>query len=99
MHNLLDVHFDLRNIPQPDATLLCFERYALSQAANRHDNFRIQSFFDIYSNKINLHFLTGTFDDGLQRLPYIKKKLKDYALFINRHRVLDFNYKIATALL
>lgn len=96
MHNLLNVHFDLRNIPRSDATLLRFERFAMLQVTNQHDNFRIQTLVYIYSAKINRQFMTGTVDEGLQMVPYIDKKLKEYALFIARHRMLVFNYKIAT---
>ena len=40
--------------------------------------------------------MTGTFAEGLKAVPYIEDKLKEYSLFIDNHRVLVFNYKIAT---
>lgn len=74
MHNLLNVHFDLRNIPRYSATLLRFERFAMLQVTNQHDNFRIQTLVYIYSAKINPHFMTGTVDEGLQMALRIKKE-------------------------
>ena len=96
IHNLLNAHFDLRNVKRFEETLSLFERFAMSEAANQHDNFRIQTFVYVYSSKINRHFMTGTFSEGLKLVPYIEEKLTEYALFVDRHRVLVFNYKIAT---
>ena len=96
MHNLLNAHFDLRNVQQFDKTFVLFERFGLSQAANQHENFRIQTFVYINSARINRHCMTGTFDEGLKSVPYIEEKLREYSLFIDNHRVLVFNYKIAT---
>jgi tetratricopeptide (TPR) repeat protein len=38
----------------------------------------------------------GTFDEGLVLVPEIIKKLNEYALYLDRHRVMVVNYKIAT---
>jgi hypothetical protein len=38
----------------------------------------------------------GTFKEGLSLVPYIEEKLNEYALYFDNHRVLVFNYKIAT---
>jgi hypothetical protein len=39
--------------------------------------------------------MLGTFKEGLALVPQIEDKLQEYALFIDRHRVLVLNYKIA----
>ncbi len=96
MHNLLNAHFDLRNFKTFDAVLQEFEHFAASNSAMQHDNFRIQTFVYIYSSKINQHFMLGTFNEGLSLVPYIEEKLREYSLFIDSHRVLVLNYKIAT---
>lgn len=95
MHNLLNAHFDLRNFRQYDRVLQQFEKFAESAEAKQHDNFRIQTFVYLYSAKINLHFMCGTFYEGLSLVPYIEEKLNEYSLFIDRHRVGVINYKIA----
>ena len=95
MHNLLNAHFDLRNFRQFDKVLRQFEKFEESPAAQQHDNFRIQTFVYLYSAKINLHFICGTFHEGLLLVPYIEEKLNEYALFIDRHRISVINYKIA----
>jgi tetratricopeptide (TPR) repeat protein len=40
--------------------------------------------------------MQGTFQEGLKLVPYIEAQLADNALYIDQHRVLVFNYKIAT---
>jgi hypothetical protein len=96
MHNLLNAHFDLRNFKQFKVTLGDFEAFAETPAANKHDNFRTHTFIYINSAKINQHLMQGTFKEGLALVPYIEEKLEEYALFVDRHRILVFNYKIAT---
>ncbi|MEP6845576.1 MAG: hypothetical protein ABI861_06220, partial [Panacibacter sp.] len=96
MHNLLNAHFDLRNFEQFEITLHSFEQFAKTTAANLHDNFRIHTFVYIYSAKINWHLMTGTFKEGLAVIPHIEEKLREYGLYIDPHRVLVFNYKIAS---
>ncbi|MEP7320181.1 MAG: hypothetical protein ABI921_15600, partial [Panacibacter sp.] len=96
MHNLLNAHFDLRNYSEFETTLRKFEAFAKTPAANLHDNFRVHTFVYINSARINQYLMLGTFKEGLSLVRYIEEKQDEYALFIDRHRVLVFNYKIAT---
>lgn len=95
LHNLLNAHFDLRNYRQFDKTLKQFEKFSQTPRVQDHDNFRIQAFIYISTARINQHFMTGTFKQGLSVVPGIEEKLKTYSLFIDSHRVLVLNYKIA----
>ncbi|MGN6619097.1 MAG: hypothetical protein ACTHJ5_18120 [Ilyomonas sp.] len=96
MHTVLNAHFDLRNYRKFEEVLHQFEAFAATPVANHHDNFRIHTFVYIYSAKINWHLMTGTFKEALAFVPYMKEKLKEYAQYIDNHRLLVFNYKIAT---
>jgi len=96
MHNLLNAHFDLRNFRQFDVALQKFEDFSASPVAAHHDNFRVQTFVYVYSAKLNRHFMLGTFGDGLVLVSHIEEKLKEYALYLDPHRILVLNYKIAT---
>ena len=96
MHNLLNAHFDLRNFQKFDTVLKKFEAFGKSDIANHHDNFRVHTFVYINSAKINKHLMTGTFNEGLLLIPFIEKKLDEYDMYIDRHRILVFNYKIAS---
>jgi hypothetical protein len=96
MHNLLNAHFVLRNFSRFEITLRNFEKFAQTTAASHHDNFRTHTFIYINSARINQHLMRGTFKEGLSLIPGIEEKLEEYALFVDRHRILVFNYKIAT---
>jgi tetratricopeptide (TPR) repeat protein len=58
-------------------------------------NNRIQTFVYLYISKLNKHFLDGTFTEGLELVPYIEEKLQEYWIYLDRHRILVFYYKIA----
>ncbi len=96
MHNILNAHFDLRNFKGFAVALHRFEEFAATSVANQHENFKVQTFIYLYTAKINQHFMHGTFKEGLSIVPYIEDKLNEYALYFDNHRVLVFNYKIAT---
>jgi tetratricopeptide (TPR) repeat protein len=96
MHNLLNAHFDLRNFEGFEKALQKFNAFAESPTANQHENFKVQTFMYLYTARINQCFMLGTFKEGLELVPYIEEKLAEYALFLDRHRVLVFNYKIAS---
>jgi hypothetical protein len=96
MHNLLNAHFDLRNFKKFEITLRQFEEFEKTTAAQAHDNFRTHTSIYINSARLNQHLMSGTFKDGLKIIPDIEKKLDEYALFVDSHRILVFNYKIAS---
>lgn len=96
MHNLMNAHFDLRNHQQLDIVLEEFEKFAPSHIVQHHDNFKVQVFVSIQQAKINRHFMRGTFSEGLQLVPQLEQQLEKYSLFLDKHRILVFNYKIGS---
>jgi len=96
MHNLLNAHFDLRNFQKLESTLGEFEKLSESHIVSHHDNFKVQAFVYAYSAKLNQHLMKGTFAEGLSLVPTLEQKMEEYALRLDKHRVLVFNYKIAT---
>lgn len=96
IHNLLNALFDLRRDEKLRDALKMFEAFAKTERVQENENFRIQSFLYIVQAKINHHFLTGTFKEGLSLVPEIETRLKQYSLFIDPHRVMVLNYKIAS---
>jgi len=96
LHNLLNAHFDLRNYQKFEIVLRKFEDFSRTDRVIENDNFRIQSFVYITTAKINQVFILGTFREGLLLVPEIEHKLTEYDLFIDRHRILVLNYKIAS---
>lgn len=95
LHNLLSAHFSLNNYDRFEDALQKFEAFEASYHANMNVNARIQTFVYLYTEKINKHFLEGTFTKGLELVPEIEQKLEEYKLHLDSHRVLVFYYKIA----
>ena len=96
MHCLLNAHFMLRNHREFDITLRQFELFSKTSVANLHDNFRTHTSIYMNSAKINRFLLTGEFRKGLLMVPEVEANLEQYALFVDSHRILIFNYKIAS---
>ena len=96
MHTLLNAHFDLRNYSQFEITLRKFEEFAKTDVANQHDNFRTHTSIYINSAKINQYLMQGEFTKGLAIIPEVEAKLAEYSIFVDSHRILVFNYKIAS---
>ena len=96
MHTLLNAHFDLRNFKKFKITLEEFEEISNTYAANRHDNFRTHTSIYINGAKLNQFLMQGNFTKSLAIIPEIEKKLSEYSLFVDSHRILVFNYKFAS---
>lgn len=95
MHNLMGAHFDLRNHHKLAETIQQFEKFSHLKFVEQNENNRILLFIYLTTAKINKHFLEGSFTEGLKLVPYIENSLKEYEIFLDRHRVLIFYYKIA----
>ena len=95
LHNLLNAHFDLRNYKKLEFTLKKFQAFSETPRVVQHENFRVHAFVYINSAKLNQHSLLGTFKEGLKTVPYIEEKLREYGQYLDEHRILVINYKIA----
>lgn len=40
--------------------------------------------------------MLGTFKEGVRLVPHLEEKMKEFELFIDEHRIMVFNYKIAS---
>ena len=96
LHSLQNAHFALRNYRGFDQTLKSFEAFAESPIAAKHDNFRVHTSIYINSARINGHLMKGTFSEGVKLVPEIENNLIDYSLYVDQHRIMLFNYKIAS---
>ncbi len=94
-HNLLLALFMLGKYEQFCNTLVEFEENVKKLESSSNFRINIQSFIYIYIAKINRHFLEGSFTEGLELIPEIEEKIKEYGKFIDEHRIMIFYYKIA----
>ncbi len=95
MHNLMGAHFNLSNHQKLKETLDRFNRFCESTLVQKHPNNRVQCFVYSTISFFNRHFLEGSFTEGLEAVPAIEKKLQEYEIYLDRHRILIFYYKIA----
>ncbi|HEY0432430.1 MAG TPA: hypothetical protein VGC95_01080, partial [Chitinophagaceae bacterium] len=95
MHNLMGAHFDLRNAKKLQESIAVFEKFAHRKVVRENEINRILLFVYLMTARINAYFLEGKFSEGLTEVPKIEEKLKEFELFIDRHRILVFYYKIA----
>ncbi len=95
MHNLMGSHFDLNNHHKLKETLAEFEKFSQSEIVQNNINNKIQCFIYGTISTFNKHFLEGSFTEGLQMIPEIESKIKVYEIYMDRHRILVFDYKIA----
>ncbi len=96
MHTLLNALFNLRSYELFQLVLKKFEHFGTTPSSSTHDNFRVHTFIYINAAKLNWHLMTGTFSRGLALVPGIEAGLKEYASYVDMHRILVFNYKIST---
>ena len=96
MHNLMSAHFDLGNYLKFQETICSFEKFSQTPIVQQNHNNLIQVFVYIQIAKLNQHFMEGSFTEGLKDVPLIEEKLKEYELYLDRHRILVFYYKIAS---
>ncbi|MFT3679166.1 MAG: hypothetical protein QM791_02765 [Ferruginibacter sp.] len=95
MHNLMGAYFDLAKHEKLSETLEKFEQFCESAVAKQNINNRILCFVYRTISIFNKHFLEGSFSEGTKRVPEIEANLKEYELYVDRHRILVFYYKIA----
>ncbi len=96
MHNLLSAHFDLRNYRRFNETIQQLEVFITQPIVQHNQNNLIQTFLYLYTAKLNRHFMEGTFTAGLPLVPEIEDKLKEYEIYLDRHRILVFYYQFAS---
>lgn len=96
IHNLLNALFDLKYYSKNNEVLKAFENFLKTPLAKSSKNVEVQGFVYYHSAKLNRYTSTGSFKKGIALVPSLEKKLEEYALYLDPHRVLVFNYKIAT---
>jgi hypothetical protein len=96
LHSLLLSHMMLQKTAEYRAVLTEFEAFAQSEVAFENDNVAIQTFIYLNIDRINFHFMCGTFTEGLALVPEIERILQAHETQIDRHRELIFYYKIAS---
>lgn len=94
-HYLLESLFFLRKKTTFEAYLNKLQNVLDSEVFSLNDNTRTLAFLYVYGNKINLHFMLGTFKEAREMVPEIQEQLSLYENRIDVHHLMVLNYKIA----
>lgn len=94
-HYLLESLFYVRYSSQFKETLEKLELIVKSKEFPKNDNISSLAFLYINSNKLNQHFLEGTFEKGLYLVNIIEYGINKHKDRIDEHHIMVFYYKIA----
>lgn len=95
LNHLLVSSFSLRDYAVFQDTLSRLETFRSGQYARLNYNSKILSFLAVHQGRYNLHFLEGSFQEGLKLIPRTLRRLKIYEGRLDPHKVLILYYKIA----
>ena len=94
-HYLLESLFYVKYSSQFKTTLERLESVVVSKEFPKNDNISSLAFLYINSNKLNLHFLEGTFKRGLYLVKIIEYGINKHEDRIDEHHIMLLYYKIA----
>ena len=95
-HYLLETLFYINYHEKFKSTLKNLESITKEKWFPIDDNIEGLIFMYVYNNKFNLHFMEGTFHEGLPLVSEVLENLKKYKNKIDEHHVMVFYYKIAS---
>ncbi|MFC5044920.1 hypothetical protein ACFSTE_21330 [Aquimarina hainanensis] len=94
-HYLLESLYLIKDKTQLNLTLGRFEETINADKFPKNDNIAVLSFLFIYNNKLNVHFLEGTFHEGEYLVNEILNGIKEYKKRLDDHHIMVLYYKIA----
>ncbi|AYN67928.1 hypothetical protein D1013_11340 [Euzebyella marina] len=94
-HYLLESLFYVKYSSQFKQTLERLEEVVESKDFPKNDNISSLAFLYINANKLNLHFLEGTFQQGLYLVKIVEYGINKHKDRIDAHHIMVLYYKIA----
>lgn len=94
-HYLLESLFFVKYSSQFKETLQRMEKIVGGNDFPKNDNITSLAFLYVNSNKLNLHFLEGTFNKGLYLVNIVEYGIKKHRDRIDEHHIMLLYYKIA----
>jgi hypothetical protein len=93
---LLEALFFIRHHSKFKRALQELEAITQEEWFPKDDNVQSLTFLYVYTNKFNLHFMEGTFHEGLPLVDEVLEGIKNHRSRIDEHHVMVFYYKIAS---
>jgi len=94
-HYLLESLFLMRHHSKFESALFALEKTVGEKGFPQNENNDALSFLYVYINKLNLHFLDGSFEEGLYLVAEIDQKIEVFKNRLDDHHIMLFYYKIA----
>ncbi|WP_323788416.1 hypothetical protein [Psychroserpens sp.] len=92
---LLEALFFIGNKEKFQNHLLKFQEATSKKKFPNDENVQALTFLYLNLNTINLYFIDGSFQEGVNRIPKIKKELDSFKNRLDEHHVMIFYYKFA----
>ncbi|WP_438424060.1 hypothetical protein [Aquimarina macrocephali] len=93
-HYLLESLYLIKDKTQLKTTLQQFENSITNSTFPKDDNIEVLSFQFIYNNKLNVHFLEGSFDEGEYLVEEILSGISEFKNRLDDHHIMVLYYKI-----
>ena len=93
---LLEALFYIRHHSKFKLALNKLESVIQEKEFPKDDNVESLTFLYVYSNKFNLHFMEGSFHEGLPLVNEVLDGIKKHKSRIDEHHIMVFYYKIAS---
>ncbi|WP_109097021.1 hypothetical protein [Aquimarina sp. AU58] len=93
-HYLLESLYLIKDKAQLKSTLQEFENRITDLPFPKDDNIEVLSFQFIYNNKLNVHFLEGSFDKGEYLVEEILSGISEFKNRLDDHHIMVLYYKI-----
>ncbi len=94
LHNLMAALFFINHRQKFTEVLQTLEKLGNEEFILNNENNSVLLFQYRYINKINFHFMNGTFSEGLYLVKEIEDGVERYEKKIDDNRILNFYYKI-----
>ena len=92
---LLEALFYIRDIERFEQALDYLQERVSKPDFPRSENIDTLIFLHLYSHKINLHFMKGSFAEGIELIPEVLAGIEEHKATIDEHHIMVFYYKIA----
>jgi len=96
MNYLLETLFLNQQLTKFRSTLNYFEEEIKTHSFTINENTESLTFLYLYLNKINLYFLQGEFNKGIELIPEVLEEIDSFRLKIDEHHIMVFYYKFAS---
>ena len=94
-HYALTAAYNLQDLDKLTTDYTTLQTFRKSNYTKFNENSKIFSFLYTHWARLNIHFLAGTFEEGLMELPNTQRRINRWKNTIAPHRLMVFYYKMA----